>query len=105
MKIDTPELIQEYYQKVKHLYPDVPYEEFKLACTTPFLFARKEMESGELKTIRLKFFGTFLVYPKRAKSMLEKMKSQFQELKLDAKVFFTKKAMLEKYLEKHESTK
>lgn len=101
MKLETPDLVKEYYERVKHLYPGIPYEEFKLSCVTPFTFVRKEIESGELKTIRLKYFGTFLVYPKRVTGMLERMKQQFKDLKLDAKVYFTKKAMLEKYIEKH----
>lgn len=101
MRIENQVLIEEFYEKVKHKYPGVSFEEFKLSCTTPFLNVKKEMESGELKTVRLSSFGTFLVYPKRVESVLNNMKQQFKDLKIDSKFFFAKKEMFEKYLTKH----
>jgi hypothetical protein len=95
------ELVEEFYEANKHLYPGMSLEEVKLCCNTPFLFVRKEMESGDLKTIRLKFFGTFLTYPKRIEHVLIRMERQFKELTLSAKTYFEKKAMINKYLKKH----
>lgn len=102
MKLENQELIEEYFEKVKHQYPGVTFDQFKLSCTTPFLKLRKEMESGELKTVRLMYFGTFVVYPKRVAGMLETLKEQFRDLKVDAKLYFYKKEIYEKFLSKHE---
>jgi hypothetical protein len=38
------------------------------------------MESGELKTTKLKFFGTFLTYPNGIKFELIRMEEQFKSL-------------------------
>ena len=37
------------------------------------------MESGELPQIHLKYFGTFIVYPKRAKAQLIVLKERFKK--------------------------
>lgn len=98
MKLENPELMSEYFESIKEKYPDLTLEQVKEICPAPFEFLRKEIESGELPVIRLKYFGTFLVYEKRARSILERMKIQFQDLKLDAQVFFKKKEILDKFL-------
>lgn len=102
MKIENQDLQMEYYLKVREQYPGLSFEECKLCCSTPFTFTKERIESGELPVIRLRYFGTFLVYPKRAAAVLERMKIKFKEIKLDPKTFFTKKLMLEKFL-KNES--
>jgi hypothetical protein len=105
MIISNQELVEEFYELNKHLYPGISLEDMKLCCNTPFLFVRREMESGELKTIRLKFFGTFLTYPNRIKFVLIRMEEQFKSLTLSAKTYFEKKAIIDKYLKKHETQK
>lgn len=95
------ELVEEFYEANKHLYPDMSFEDWKLCCNTPFTFLRKEMESGELKTVRLKYFGTFLTYPRRVEHVLIRMERQFKDLTLSAKTYFEKKLMIDKYLKKH----
>ena len=99
MKVDNQILIQKYYEEISKKYPHLTFDEVKLICVTPFTYTRQEMESGNLRTIRLKYLGTFLVYPKRVQSLLATMITAFKELRIDAKVYFKKKAMMEKYLE------
>lgn len=101
MRLTTDDMILEYYERVKHLYPGVSYEQFKPACTTQFLMLKREMESGDLKTVRIKGLGTFLVYPNRVKAILERIKNQFHNLIITKERYFSKKAMMEKYLERH----
>ena len=85
MILSNQELVEKFYEDNKHLYPGMSLDDVKLCCNTPFLFVRKEMESGELKTVRLKYFGTFLTYPKRVEHILIRMEKQFKELTLTAK--------------------
>jgi len=90
MKLLHPELIQEFFNLHKDKYPDLTVEEFNQICSAPFKMAKKEIESGELKTIRFQFFGTFLVYRKK----VEKMKEIF--------TFETKfTEVMDNYLAKH----
>ena len=67
MKIDPIIIAREYYEKVKHLYPELDFKEFAEICYVPWKYTKHNIISGELPTIRLKFFGMFVVYPKKVK--------------------------------------
>ena len=103
MKLNQ-ELVKEFYEREKHKYPDMSFEQFKLCCTTPFLNVRKEMESGSLKTVRLKFFGTFLVHIKRAKELLKNMEKRREAKTITEEYYLKRKEMITKFLEKNETT-
>lgn len=99
MKLENQELLKEFYERVKDEYPDLSFHQVRACCSTPFEYTKQEIESGDLPTIRLKYFGTFLVYPKRAKSILTKLERQFKEQKITPKHYFAKKAIIDKFLE------
>ena len=105
MKLENQELLKEFYDRNKDKYPDLSFEQMKECCTSQYVYAKKEIESGDLPVIRLKYFGTFMVYPKRADSILRRMNEQFKLLKINAKFYFEKKAMLEKFLNNEEQKK
>lgn len=104
MILKNDELLHEFYAQEGHKYPDMNLEQFKEVVFTPWMFLRKEMESGELETVRLKYFGTFQVYTGRAKRMLANIKQRFTLNKIEPKQFFKLKDMLEKYLAKDGSS-
>ena len=99
MKIDSNILIRQYWDEVKDNYPDMDFEEFKAVCKRPFEYTKEQMESGELPTIRLKYFGTFLVYPKRARSALATVINMNKYKKIAKSEFERISTMLNKYLE------
>ena len=101
MKLKNEDLLHEFYAKEGHKYPDLNLEQFKEVVFTPWVFLKKEMESGELETIRLKYFGTFQVYEGRAKRMLINLKERFKFNKIEPKQFFKLKDMLEKFIKKN----
>lgn len=98
MLLKNDELLHEFYAKEGHKYPDLNLEQFKEVVFNPWVFLRKEMESGELETVRFKYFGTFQVYEGRARRMLINLKQRFSYNKIDPKQFFKLKDMLEKFL-------
>ena len=98
MKLENQELLKEFYDRNKDKYPDLSFEQMKECCTSQYVYAKQAIESGELPVIRLKYFGTFIVYPKRAEGILNRMNEQFKSLKINAKLYFEKKAMIEKFL-------
>lgn len=100
-RLTSQELVQEFYEKNKDKFPDLTYEQVRDCATTQFLYLKENMKSGNLLTIRLKYFGTFVVYPKKAASILDRITKQFKELRLDAKTYFEKKQMLENFLKKN----
>lgn len=105
MKLENQELVQKFYEENKEKYGHLTFQQVKECCVTPYLYTRKEIESGRLPVIRLKYFGTFLVYNKRAVKMLETLKVAFSELKIDAAKYFKNKAMLENFLDNEEQKK
>ena len=98
MKLDAEILLKQYYEKVKDNYPSVSYEEFKKICYSPFEFVKQEISSGELPVIRLKYFGTFLVYPKRAEGLLKKLENMYQYNKISEEKYLKYKKMIINYL-------
>ena len=56
------------------------------------------MENGELSEVRFKYFGTFQVYPGRAKNLLVNLKERFRFNKVGKEEFFRIKTMLEKFI-------
>lgn len=97
-RLDSPSLLKEFYELNKDKYPHISQEQMKECCSTQFLFVRKQIESGELPVVRLKYFGTFIVFQKRAIYMSEVLEDAFKRLLIEPKSYFYKKAMLEKFL-------
>lgn len=104
MKLENDKLIAEFHKLNKDKYPDIDLEQAKEICNGPWKFIKQEMESGELPTIRLKYFGTFQVYQGRAKNMLDKLKERFRYNKVERSEFYRIKEMLEKFISNYEST-
>ena len=100
MKIDAQTIISEYYEQVKDQYPDLTFTEFEKICQAPFVFLKKEMEEGNLPTVRFQYFGTFLVYPKRVTALLSKLEVDFKSLKIGPKIYFKKKEILSNFLKR-----
>ena len=100
MKILHVDLIREYHESIREEYPELTQEEVNLICSAPFKEVRMGIESGEFPTIRLKFFGTFLTYPKRVKAILVQYEKAFKNLTITPTKYFKVKAMLDKYLNK-----
>lgn len=101
MKIDNDELQKEFYLANQHFYPNMTFEEMRECTSTQWLYTRKNIESGELPVIRLQYFGTFLVFRRKAEDMLWKMKVRFEALRMDAKDYFAKKLMIDNFLLKY----
>ena len=100
MKLDNQQLLEKFYQEVSSKYPDVDFEQIKEVCFGPWRFLKDEMESGNLTTVRLKYFGTFQVYEGRARNMLYNLKVKFENNKIDEVYYMKYKTMIENYLKR-----
>lgn len=94
-------LQEEFYQQIREDYPDLTLEQVKDICNSPWLFLKRKMESGDLPTMRLKYFGTFQVYQGRAKNMLNSLNKRFKDNTIDHKQYFKLKKMIEKFLDEN----
>ena len=104
MRKDNQQMIDEYYNSIKEDFPGLSREECAACVNAPFIYAKQNMESGELPTIRFIHLGTLVVYPKRVEALLVKFTTQFKELKIEAKTYFEKKAMFEKFINKQKKS-
>jgi hypothetical protein len=95
-----PDLVQEYYDSIRESHSGLTLEQCNEICSAPFIEVRKGIESGEFPAIRLKFFGTFVAYPKRVKGILKQYENLFKNHKITPSFYFKKKEQLEKYLTK-----
>lgn len=74
--IETNDSIKEYYEEVKHLYPNISYEQFVEICKTPFRFFKIKIETDEMPTIFIKYFGKFKVHAATIKTLLKKLETK-----------------------------
>jgi hypothetical protein len=103
MKLLHPDLIEEYYNSIKDQYPGLTKEQCNQICSAPFIEVRKGIESGEFLTIRLKLFGTFVVYPKRINYYLKLYSKMFKEQRISPINYFRKKEQFELALKRKEN--
>ena len=91
------DLIEEFYEEVKYIYPDLSIDEFKIICNSPFSFVKQVINRGILKNIRFQYFGVFEVIPSRVKYSLKTLEENFKANKITEERYNKKKEILEKY--------
>ena len=103
MKLESDKLVTEFYNKKSSEFPGITQEQAKDICYGPWKFLKQEMENGELSEVRFKYFGTFQVYPGRAKNLLVNLKERFRFNKVGKEEFFRIKTMLEKFINENKT--
>ena len=91
------DLIEEFYEENKHIYPDLSINEFRLICNSPFKFTKEVINRGTLKNIRFQYFGVFEVMPSRVKYSLKTMEENYKSKKITEERYNKRKEILEKY--------
>ena len=91
------DLIEEFYEEVKHIYPDLSINEFRIICNSPFNFVKQVINRGVLKNIRFQYFGVFEVMSSRVKYSLKTLEENFKNNKISEDRYLKRKAILERY--------
>ena len=91
------DLIEEFYEEIKHIYPNLSINEFRIICNSPFKFAKEIINRGTLKNIRLQYFGVFEVMPSRVKYSLKTLEDNFKKNKITEEKYNKRKEILERY--------
>ena len=99
-RLSSKELTQEFYDMIKEVYPDLELQDVRDIVYAPWRFGKKAMENGELPQIQFKYFGKFSVRKGRAQAELRELKEGFEKGKVDHKLYFRLKKMIELYLTK-----
>ena len=93
------DLIEEFYEETKHLYPNLSISEYRIICNSPFNFVKQVINRGILKNIRFQYFGVFEVMPSRVKYSLKTLENNYKTGKITEERYNKRKEILEAYEE------
>lgn len=91
------DLIEEFYEETKHLYPNLSINEYRIICNSPFSFVKQVINRGTLRNIRFQYFGVFEVMPSRVKYSLKTLEENFKTKKITEDRYNKRKEILEAY--------
>ena len=91
------DLIEEFYEETKHLYPNLSISEYRIICNSPFSFAKQIINRGTLKDIRFQYFGVFEVMSSRVKYSLKTLENNYETGKITEERYNKRKNILENY--------
>ena len=91
------DLIEEFYEEVKHIYPNLSINEFRIICNSPFKFTKEVINRGTLRNIRFQYFGVFEVMPSRVKYSLKTLEKNYEEGKITIERYNKRKEILNTY--------
>lgn len=91
------DLVEEFYEEIKNTYLDIPLNEFRIICNSPFKFTKEVINRGTLKNVRLQYFGIFEVMPSRVKYSLKTLEENFKNNKISEDRYLKRKTILERY--------
>ncbi len=94
-------LIEEFYES-DDFGPNHNLEEFKKICNAPFSLVKRVMSSGELRDIRLQYFGVFSVSRPRVKYTKKNLIKKFENGNIPQKRFEDKIKQFEEYEKRFE---
>lgn len=91
------DLIEEFYEETKHLYPSISLSEYRNICNSPFKFTKEVINRGTLKNIRFQYFGVFEVMSSRVKYSLKTLEENYKSKKITEERYNKRKKILENY--------
>ena len=103
MRLRNQELMEEFYRRMLPQFPELTLEQFTAICHTPYRFLRSCIEGDEIVEVRLKYFGSFQVFPGRAKNYLYNLKERLKYHKIEPSVYKRLATMVENYLKTTEN--
>lgn len=98
MKLENLDLLNEFFEKERASFPQVNYDQVKDIVAGPWKHLQKTMVEGNLEEMRIKYFGNFIVYPKKVESTLARLEVRFKEGVVTEKEYTRIKVMINKYL-------
>lgn len=99
MKLDTQELLNEFFEKEKDNFPNVSYDQFKNIVYGPWMHLKSIIEKGTLEEVRIKYFGNFLIYPKKVEAEEKKLEKKFEDKTISEKEYLRIKTMIKNFYE------
>jgi len=95
------DLIDEFYEEIKGDYT-ITKEELKRVCKSPFLFIKKTISSGEMKNIRIKYFGLFKANGRRVRYFYNHSLEQLKKGLITEEQMKIREQTYKNYIKNHE---
>lgn len=80
--LDRDDGIREYWEKVKHKYPDTSLEQFRDICNSPFDAVKDWIKSGTLPFILVKYLGKFVINSTKVLILIKRLDTELLEGKI-----------------------
>lgn len=101
MKLESRDLLDEFYNLKKQEYPDITQEQMKEVCTSYWEYFKEGVENLDFTSIRFMHLGLFIVYEKRAISLLKHVEEKFSKGKVTQQRYDHIKKRLEDIIKTH----
>lgn len=105
MQKRSDETIFDYARTIQEKYPNLTPDQIYEICRTPFRLAALEMKSGGLKDVRIKYLGTFCVFPGRVKGVLNSVSKAHAAQKITDEVMASFQLKHDNYFKMHKDEK
>jgi len=76
MVLKQTDLIAEFYETQKVLFPDLTLKQCTDICNAPWKYLKKMIRSDEIPTVRFMYFGKFEVPRYKAQAILNKLEER-----------------------------
>lgn len=93
MIIYPKELINEYYHEIKDKYPNLSFNDIDSIIRASWSYIRKCIEYGDIISVRIKYFGSFVIYKSRLKAALDIINKNSRKLS-DEEVLLKKQKII-----------
>jgi hypothetical protein len=102
MKKTVEEVNDSFYEKVKGDFEHLSKEQIKEASTYHFKVLKMNMANNLFDDFHFKYFGKFIIYPKKVIGTLIKLKNQKLLGKISTQEFLEKEKKYNMIIKKHE---
>lgn len=72
----SDDLIFDFAKTIVDQHPGLSQDDIYAICRSPFKAVTDQMKTGQLKDIRVKYLGTFVVFPGRVKGILNSLQKK-----------------------------
>jgi hypothetical protein len=76
--MDNERAIKEYWNEVKHKYPDMTFDDFRKICKSPFEYFKRCIANGEFPRILVKYMGKFKIFKGKVKNLMTDNQLKFE---------------------------
>lgn len=97
-------MLNDFYLTIKEQFPTLTESEITLICKSIFLNVKETIKAGELETARVKYLGSFKVFPGKVRNLKTKYTSHYNRGLMGEKEYTRLMTMINKYELSRDST-